>query len=51
MGFEMTPHVFNRVEFWSVGRKAFQDDAPAGGGDVMFDQKAAMDSARRPTGS
>lgn len=44
----MTPHVFNRVEFWSVGRKAFQDDAPAGGGDVIFDQKAAMDRRAVP---
>lgn len=46
MDFEMTPHVFNRVEFRGVSREPFQDDAPLGGDDELFDQQTAMD--RRP---
>jgi hypothetical protein len=48
MGFKMTPHVLNRIEFRRVSRKAFQDDALSSGGDVMFDQKAAMDRRTIP---
>lgn len=39
----MPPHVLDRIEFRRVSREAFQDDAPAGGGDVMLDQQTAMD--------
>jgi len=48
MGFEMTPHVFDRVEFWRVSREAFQDDAPSGGGDVILNQQTAMDRRTVP---
>lgn len=44
----MTPHVLDRIEFRRVSRKAFQDDALSGGGDVMLDQKAAMDRRTIP---
>lgn len=48
MGFEMAPHVLDWIEFRRVSRKAFQDDALSGGGDVMLDQKTAMDRRAIP---
>ena len=46
MSLEMTPHILDRVEFRRVSRQTFQDDALAGGGDVVLDQQTAMN--RRP---
>jgi len=48
MSFEMTPHILDRVEFRRISRKALQDDALSGGGDVMLDQKTAMDRRAIP---
>lgn len=48
MSFEMTPHILDRIKFRGVGRKAFQDYALAGGGDVMLDQKTSMDRRAIP---
>ena len=48
MSFEMAPHILDRIEFRRVSRKAFQDDAPVGGGDVIFDQQTAMDRRAVP---
>jgi len=44
----MTPHVFDRIEFRRVSRKTFQEDALPGGGDVMLDQKTAMNRRAIP---
>jgi hypothetical protein len=48
MGFEMTPHILDRVEFRRVSRKSFQNDALTCGGDVMLDQQAAMNRRAVP---
>ena len=48
MGFEVAPHILDGVEFRSVSREAFQNEALAGGGDVMFDQQTAMDGCAIP---
>jgi len=48
MSFEMTPHILDRVEFRGISRKAFQDDALAGGSNVLLDQKTPMDRRTIP---
>jgi len=48
MNLEVTPHILDRVEFRRASRKAFHDDALAGGGDVMLGQQAAMDRGAIP---
>jgi hypothetical protein len=48
MSFKMTPHILDWVEFRCVGREAFDDDALAGGGDVILEQKTAMDRRAIP---
>jgi len=42
MSFELAPHILDRIEFRRVSGKTFQDNAPAGGGDVILDQQAAV---------
>ena len=42
MGFEMTPHILDWIEFRRVGRQAFHNDAPSRRNDVVLDQEAAM---------
>lgn len=48
MRFEVAPHILDRIEFRRVSRQAFQDDAPAGRGDVVLDQQTAMDGCAVP---
>ena len=48
MSFQMTPHVLDRIEFRGVSRQALQDDALAGGSDVILDQQTAMDRRAIP---
>lgn len=42
MRLEMSPHVFDGIEFGSIGRQPLDLNASLGGGDEVFDQKAAM---------
>ena len=44
----MAPHILDRIEFRRISRKAFQDNAPSGGGDVIFDEQTAMDRCAIP---
>ena len=44
----MPPHILDRIEFRSIGRKAFQNDVLAGGGDEILDQQTAMDRRTIP---
>ena len=48
MSFELAPHIFDRIEFRRVSGQAFQDQAPAGGGDVILDEQTAMDRRAIP---
>jgi len=48
MGFEVSPHVFDRIEFRSVGGKPLDLDPSAGGGDIVSDQYAAVNRGPIP---
>jgi len=38
MGFEMPPHILDRIEFGRISRQPFDQDTPLGGGHIVFDQ-------------
>jgi len=42
VGFEMAPHIFHRIEFQRVGRKAFDYDSAMGGQDIVADQHTTV---------
>ena len=44
----MTPHILDWVEFRRVGWEPFDEEALAGGGDVILDQQAAMNRRAVP---
>jgi len=48
MRLEMPPHVFDRIEFGRIGGQPLDLEAPLGGGNEVFDQKAAMDRRAIP---
>lgn len=48
MGFEVTPHIFDRVEFGCVGRESLDLDASMGGGDEVLDEQAAVNGRAIP---
>ena len=48
MGLEVSPHILDWIEFRRARRQAFQDDALAGGGDVILYQQAAMNRGAIP---
>lgn len=48
MGFEMSPHVFDRIQLRRVGRQALHHHPPLGGGDILLDQAAAMNRRAVP---
>ena len=43
MGFEMPPHILDRIEFGRVSRQPFGHEATFGGRHVVFDQHAPVD--------
>ena len=45
---EMPPHVFDGIEFGRIGGQPLDLEAPLGGGNEVFDQKAAMDGRAIP---
>lgn len=45
---EIAPHVLDRIEFRSVGRKSFQDDASGGTGHVVLNHPAPVDRGAVP---
>ena len=42
VGFEMTPHIFDRVEFGRIGRQSFEVDSSLGGGDEVLNEQASV---------
>jgi len=48
MRLEMPPHIFNGIEFGRIGRQPLDLNASLGGGDKVFDQKAAMNGSAIP---
>ena len=48
MRFEMPPHILDRIEFGRVSRQSCNHDTALGGGNVIFDQRAAMDRCAIP---
>ena len=48
MGFEMPPHIFDRIEFGGVSGQSLDHDSPLGGSHIVFDQRAAMDRGAIP---
>lgn len=48
MGFEMSPHVFNRIDFRRIGWQTFDYNASSGGSHVVFNQPAAMNGRAVP---
>src|SRR5882724_57439 len=48
MRFEVSPHVFDRIEFRSVGGKSLDLDSPPKGGDIVPDQDTAMNRCPIP---
>ena len=43
MGFEMPPHIFDRIEFGRVSWQPFDPEATFSGGHIVFDQHAPVD--------
>ena len=48
MGFEMPPHVLDRIEFGRVSRQPFNHKAALGANHVVFDQHAPVDRCAIP---
>jgi len=48
MGFEMPPHIFNRIEFGRVSWQPFDHEATFSGGHIVFDQHAPVDRCAIP---
>lgn len=48
MRLEMPPHVFDGIEFGRIGWQPLDLNASPGGGDVVFDQQAAMNGRAIP---
>lgn len=48
MGLEVSPDIFDWIEFGRIGRQPLHDDAPPGGDDIIFDQAAAMNRRTIP---
>ena len=48
MGREVPPHVLDGIEFGSVGRQPFHDDAPGATGHVVLDQATSVDRCAIP---
>ena len=48
MRFEMPPHIFDRIEFGRISRQPFNHDAPLGGSNIIFNQRAPMDRGTIP---
>jgi hypothetical protein len=48
VGFEMTPHVFDRVELRRIGWQPLNLDAAPGGGDEVLDEQAAVNGCAVP---
>ena len=48
MGFEMPPHILDRIEFGRISRQPFDDEATFGGGHIVFDQQAPVDRCAIP---
>ena len=48
MGFEVAPHILDRIEFGRVSRQPFAHDAPLGGSHVVFDQQAPVNRCTIP---
>ena len=48
MGFEMSPHILDRIEFGRISRQSFDDEATFGGGHIAFDQQAPVDRGAIP---
>lgn len=48
MGFEMSPHIFDGIEFGRIGWQPLDLNASLGGGDEVFDQPAAMNGGAIP---
>ena len=48
MRLEMSPHILHRIEFGRMGRQPPDLNASPGGGDVVFDQQAAMNGRPIP---
>lgn len=48
MRLEMSPHIFDRIEFGRIGRQPLDLNAAPGGGDVVLDQETAMNGRAVP---
>jgi len=48
VSFEMTPHIFDWIEFGRIGRQSLAQQAPSRRGDVVFDQQAPMNRRAIP---
>lgn len=48
MRLEMPPHIFNGIEFGRIGGQPLDLNASPGGGNEVFDQKAAMNGSAIP---
>lgn len=48
MGFEMTPHIFDRIEFGRIGWQALNLDSSLGRSDEVLDEQAAVNRRAIP---
>ncbi len=48
MGFEMPPHILDRIEFGGIRRQPFDHKAALGRGHIVFDQHAPVDRRAIP---
>lgn len=48
MGFEVAPHIFDRVEFGRIGGQPLNLDATLGGGDEVLDEQASVNRCAIP---
>jgi len=48
MGFEMPPHILDRIEFRRVSRQPFDGEAAFGGGHIVFNQQAPVNGCAIP---
>ena len=48
MGFEVPPHIFDRIEFGCVSRQPFDYEATFGGGHIVFDEHTPVNGCAIP---
>ena len=48
MGFEVAPHILDRVKFGRISRQPFDHETTFGGGHIVFDQPTPVDRCAIP---